>query len=165
MTAKPVVLYVHSFTDVVGVAGAPNVYLSVFNPVGSGKVMGIVNVLVQPYSVGAASVASSFNFHRISAASGGTLIAASTVIRFDPLHPDPAAEVRQDNPTVTTVGNVIGGTAPPVGTGLGTNAPLAVSAPAAVPFLCRPGQGVCFRTQDADIDTRWNVSLFWVELP
>ena len=85
--------------------------------------------------------------------------------RFNPLHPDPAAEVRTDNPTVTVSGLTIGGTAPAVGAGLGSNAALAVSAAPGSPLLCFPGSGICFRTADADVDLRFNLSFFWIELP
>jgi len=164
MTVKPTIVYTFSLTDVPGVVAA-NTFASFFNPVGSGKVFAALQVLVQPYATGSTSVASSLALHRITAASGGTAIAASSVNRFDPVHPDPVVQVRTDNPTVTTSGLFVGSTAPAVTAGLGNNAPLSIQSAPGVALISYPGTGIAFRTQSGDVDQRWNVSLFWTELP
>lgn len=164
MTVYQPPLYLHSLIDQPGVNGAANTYVSVFNPANSGKIMGGVNTIIQPYAIGAASTAESITLHRITAASGGTLVSAATVNRFNPAHPNPTMQVRVNNPTVTLSGLTIGGTAPAVGAGLGTNAALSVAASPGAPLICPPGNGICFRTNNADTDMRFNLSFFWIEI-
>lgn len=157
---SPQQIYVATLADAPGVAGAPNTFLSVFNPLGSGRVLGFLSVLVQPYSVGANSVAESFKLFRITAATGGTLI---TPIRFNEVGAPSVAETRINNPTITISGREVGSTPPAVSAGLGGVSPTTVSTPG-IPFLCPPGTGLAFRTADGDTDQRWSTSIFWTDI-
>lgn len=166
----PTQIFVASIIDVPGVTGGPNTFLSVFNPVGSGKVLVFIQSLVQPYSVGANSSGNSFTLHRTTAASGGTTKTPNVFnpigapISPVPIGPPPAAEMRVDNPTVTTNGDPFGGTAPPVSAGLGTPTSLSVAATQGGGVVAPPGTGLAYRTADGDVDQRWNASLFWFEV-
>lgn len=164
MTVKPTIVYVYSLTDVPGVVAA-NTFVSFFNPAGSGKAFAALQVLIQPYATGATSVDASFALFRTTAASGGTLVSASTINKFDPAHPNPVTQVRIGNPTVTTSGLVIGSTAPAVTAGFGNNAPLTVQAAQGAALIAYPGTGIAFQTSAGDVDQRWNFSLFWTEVP
>lgn len=159
----PSQVFVASIIDTPGVAGAANNFLSVFNPVGSGKLFVFPQVQIQAYSVGANSTDRSLNLYRTSAASGGTTITPNA---FNPVPPGPAsvAQVRISNPTVTVVGDAFGGTAPAVSAGLGSAANVATSAAQGNGVICYPGSGLVFRSLDGDVDQRWNASMFWAEL-
>lgn len=164
MTLKPFLPYVHSLVDTPGVAGSANTFMSFHNPVGSGVVAAALLFDTTAYSVGAAAVAESLEIFRISAASGGTQIAAADVHRFNTLHQDPKVEVRVDNPTVTTVGTPLRGVAPPITTGVGGNLAFFTAVPSGTSFLFYPGQGIAFRTSDGDADIRWNLTYIWIEV-
>lgn len=163
MTQKPLVAYLHTLVDTPGVAGSANTYMSVFNPAGSGVVAGALLFDALTYSLGAAAVGESLEIFRISAASGGTLIAAADTHRFNTLHPNPACQVRVDNPTITTVGTPLRGISPSLTTGTGGNTPFSTQPPSGTSFLFQPGEGLAFRTSDADADTRWNLTYLWAE--
>lgn len=164
MTVKPPLVYLHTLSDAVGVAGSANTYMSIFNPSGSGVVAGALLFDMTAYSVGAAAVAVSLEVFRISAASGGTQIAASDVNRFNTLHQNPRAEVRVGNPAITTTGTPLRSIAPPITTGVGGNLSFFTQPPAGTSFLFRPGEGIAFRTSDGDADTRWNLTYVWLEI-
>lgn len=154
-------VFVASIIDVPGVAGAANNFLSVFNPAGSGKVFVFPQVQIQAYATGANSTAQSMKLYRISAASGGVTITPNV---FNPAAGPSAGETRVSNPTVTVVGDAFGGTAPAVSAGLGAAANVATSAAQGNGVVCFPGSGLVFRTDDGDVDQRWNASMFWAEL-
>lgn len=166
MSAKPPVTYVHSLVDVPGHAGAPYTYLSVMNPVDSCRVAGVLLFDSQVYATGAASLARSLKVFRITAHSGGTLIDASSINRFNTLHPDPVCTVRVGNPLVVTAGLPLQGVAPAISIGLGTGAPSPSAAQphAGMSFLFHAGEGIAFRTDDADADVFWNLTYMWVEV-
>lgn len=163
MSQKPLVAYVHSLSDSVGVAGSAHTYMSVLNPAGSGVLAAALLFDSQNYAIGAASVAVSLEIYRITAHSVGTLIAASAVNRFDTLHPNPACTVRVGNPTITTAGTLLRGVAPVITAGLGGNAPFVTQPPGGTSFLFHPGEGIAFRTSDGDTDHRWNMTYIWAE--
>lgn len=163
MTQKPVVVYIHALSDVVGVAGLQHSYMSVLNPVGSGVVASALFFEVLSYSVGVVSVASSLKVFRITAHSGGTLISASDVNRFNTQHPDPKCTIRVDNPSTTVVGTVLRSISPPITTGVGGHVPFAGIPPSGTSFLFFPGEGFVIRTDNGDADVRWNVAYTWAE--
>ena len=163
MTQKPLVAYMHTLVDSVGVAGSANTYLSVFNPSGSGIVASALLLDVQAYSTGATLIGESLQAYRISAASGGTAISAAAVNRFNTLHPDPTCVVRVGNPTITTVGTSLRGVSPTISSGVGTGAPSGIQPPGGASFLFQPGEGIAFRTDDGDVDAFWNISYVWGE--
>lgn len=140
--------------------------MSILNPAGSGKVTGALLFVSQVYATGGASKAESLQICRITGHSGGTLVSPSGVNRFNTLHPNPACTVRVDNPAVITAGLPLWGVAPAIsqGTGVGALAPFVTQPPGGTSFLCQPGEGLAFRTDDGDADVFWNMTYVWVEL-
>lgn len=163
MSVKPTVVYVFSVVDEPNTVAAKT-FLSLFNPAGSGKVLAVPQVVLAPYSVGATSIDESVSLFRTTAASGGTLVPASEINQFDPAHPAPTGQIRVDNPSVTTAARPFGGTPPTVSAGLGNNSALTVTGGGGA-LVVYPGTGLAFKSEAGDIDQRWNISIFWAELP
>lgn len=161
MTVKPTLVYLHALADQPGVVGS-HVWMSVFNPLSSTKAIALLSGTFDSYASGATAVLESMQAFRISAASVGTLITASAVNRLDTTWPDPVAECRIGNPTITTVGTPLRAFAPVISTGAGQSAGGASSLPAGS-LVCYPGQGVAVRTDGGDIDQIWNIQLVWAE--
>lgn len=161
MTVKPNLVYFVALVDEPNTAAQKN-FLSVFNPSTSPRVSVAVSFIVQSYAIQGTTVAESLTVYRTTAASGGTLIAAADVPRFNPLHPDPKVEVRINNPTVTTSGRQLLGIAPVVSTGAGA-AGQTVSPTPGASFIMYPGQGLVFMTDAGDTDQLWNLQYAWVE--
>ena len=156
--------YLHGMADVPGVV-LGNSFLSIFNPVGSGKTVIFYQLILSPWATGAATVTTSMNIFRTTAASAGTLIAASAVNRFVTSDPNPVAQVRVGNPTVTAVGTTLLGLPPAVTTvGAGVGATSSVSVPSGAGFVCQPGEGVVYTTAAGDVDQLWNINVTWAEL-
>ena len=149
-----------SIHDQPGVLTA-NVFLSVFNPVGSGKLLYAIQSSVSRYSIGQNISANSLVITRTSAASGGVLQPASDISRGDTTQPNSVAEVRTGNPTITILrelasyGPPVGNTSPPTSDSIEGNA--------VIPFILRPGEGLAYETAAGDISQRWNIAQFWVE--
>lgn len=163
MSIAPTLVYQHALSDIPGVVAANN-FMTVYNPPGSGKVMFALQLNVSSYSVGATSVANSLEAFRItSAPTGGTLVAASSVARFNTLHPDPASVVRIGNPSATPSGELLVGFPPIISVGTGESASSSFSPPGGASFFSLPGQGLVFRTEAGDVDQRWNIDFVWGE--
>lgn len=157
--------YFYSLADVAGVAAGNN-FLSVFNPVGSGKVLVFYNSQTAAWSTAGTSVAVSMNIHRTTAASAGSLVAASAVPRFVTSQSDPVAQVRIGNPTVTKTGSTLFGT-PPAISAAGIGSPSAGGAgptPAGAGFVCVPGEGVVASTTSGSANQLWNLNFVWAEM-
>lgn len=154
--------YTHALADVAGVVAANN-YLSLFNPSGSGKTMVLYQLIVAPYATGATTATASLNAFRTTAASGGTLVAASTVNRFVTADPDPVVEVRTGNPAATTVGATLIGTPPAVTAAAGGASATVAATPSGASFVIVPGQGVVFRTALGNVNQLWNINITWAE--
>lgn len=156
--------YLHGMSDVPGVATANN-FLSIFNPVGSGKTVIFYQLILTPGTSGATSVTNSMNIFRTTAASGGTQIAAANVNRFVTADGNPVAEVRVGNPTTTNVGTTLLGLPPgvdPVGVSSGSSASVAI--PSGAGFVCLPGEGVVYNTAAGSTNQLWNINVTWAEL-
>lgn len=163
MSIKPTLIYQQAMSDVAGTVAANN-FLTVYNPVGSGRVMFALQLNVSSYSVGATTVDSSLKAFRItSAPTGGTLIAASSVARFNSLHPDPVSVPRIGNPSATPVGELLVGIPPIISVGTGQSASSTFAPPGGASFLSLPGEGLVFMTAVGDIDQRWNIDFVWGE--
>lgn len=149
-----------------GVVAANN-FLSVFNPVGSGKNYTVLLFRVYPYAGGAATTTNSMAAWRISSATGGTLRNNATdTSKFDTQQPNSTAEVRVGNPTVTLVGSQPVAAIPPAITAAaaGIGSATSVEPPSGTLFRIRPGEGVVVRTAGGDVDQMWTLSLTWYEL-
>jgi hypothetical protein len=155
--------YFHTIYDVPGVVASNN-FLSVFNPGSSTKAVIFYAAEIASYAVGATSVATSITAARITAASGGTLITAANTNRFVTSDPNPQAEVRVGNPTVTTVGLPLNGWIPPIATGAGSGATAYTSVPPGAGFFCVPGQGIVFNTAAGNVNQMWKINTIWAEI-
>lgn len=154
--------YIYAMSDLPGVAAANN-FMSVFNPAGTNRVLIFFQAEIKSYSMGAAAVDESLEAYRTTAASGGTLVAASAINRFLTTVPNPIAEVRHSNPTVTTSGIVLNSWPPPLSTGVGAASTAYTSVPPGAGFICRPGEGIVFTTASGDTDQRWSFNIIWAE--
>lgn len=160
---EDMLFYFHTVADAPGVVAA-NTFMSVLNPVGSGKLVVFFQAEIKSYSVGASLAASSIHAHRISAASGGTQIAAANVSRFVTTWANPVAEVRVGNPTITQVGLVLNAWPPPIAPTEATfGGGFSTSTPPGAGFVCLPGEGLAFFTNSGDVDQRWNITPIWAE--
>lgn len=155
--------YVFSIGGVAGVAAA-NTFLSLFNPVGSGKIISVGSGYVSSYSTGASAPTVPMNLFRITAASAGTLQTNSTAVaKFQTAQPTSIAEVRIGNPTVTT-GAQLANVAPSEGP-FATDQFVAAAPSVYPPFLLAEGEGVCYRQTAAGVtSTFWNFTIVWSEL-
>lgn len=162
MSVKPFPVYFHAVVKAPGVAGASNQFLSVFNPAGSGRVCIALGFSCESYALSPSTSPEPLQVFRTTGASGGTLIAASSVNRFDPAHPNPVSVVRVGGPAVTTTGLSMLGISPVVSTGTGANGQTVAPTPGAS-FVMYPGTGITFGTADGDADQIWNMQFVWGE--
>lgn len=158
-------VYLFSLADQVGAVAANN-FLSLFNPVGSGKVTIAAGFFISSYSVGQATATEPLRGHRITSASGGTLANNATdVAKFNNSSADTTMELRSANPTIGGLGPGFFNSPPPIGTGAGTAFVHEVEAPpGAGPFLVKPGEGLVVRTASGDIDQHFNLTIAWAEI-
>lgn len=155
-------VYVYSADEIVGVAAANN-YLSIFNPVGSGKLIYFGGAFISAVTAGGSNVTSPMRGFRITAASAGTLQAVSAIGKFITSNPDPIAEVRIGNPTVT-LGAGLFNSPPPLSAGSGSTPVHQVPVPPnSGPFVLAAGEGIVLRQAVGDNDLRWNLSVVWAE--
>jgi hypothetical protein len=156
-------VYGYSLADANGVVAA-NAFLSIFNPVGSGKLLIAASAGISAYVVTGTPTPplSSLHVHRITAASAGTLVADSDVFKYMTSDPDPIAEVRIGNPTVVEGPRIF--CFPP-----GVNSSFDASRHQIAPTLglggvvLAPGEGVVFRTDSGDTEQVWNIDVTWAE--
>lgn len=140
-------------------------FLTLFNPVGSGKVI-TVGAFFVSYMATVASPLYPMRGFRISAApTGGTLHAESEVCRFDTQRYAPAAEVRSNDPTCTP-GAALFNVSPGLQQGQNLSSMVEqVDAPQGFnPFILYPGEGVVVRQGAGSVGHMWNVSILWREL-
>lgn len=157
--------YVFSSAALTGVVG-PNTYMTLYNPVGSGKTIAFGGAFVSMVASAATSKTVPMRGHRFSGApTGGTVQPSSSVGKFVSTYPNSVAEVRLGNPTVT-LGAALWNTPPAVTTGVGggqfihaVNVP-----PGAGSFTLAPGEGLAVNCQDGGTGQVWNISLVWGDL-
>lgn len=152
-------LFGYALADSPGVVAAYN-FMSVMNPIGSGKNVYLAQINVSRYSIAGASSPNSLLASRTSAHSGGTLIPAGNVLKFDNTTPNTIVEVRTGS--TATHGILVNAFAPPVGTNSSPRVDQLPGNPAG-PFVLQPGEGLVIGTLAGDIDQKWNIGLYWVE--
>lgn len=154
--------YFHSLIDAVGVVAANN-FMSIFNPVGSGKVVSFFSIAIDAFASGASGTASSLVVDRITAASGGTLISAANINKLITTEPNSVVEVRTGNPTVTKAGLSLYSWIPPISTGSGVGGSSVSTVPPSEGFYCLPGQGINFNTPAGNANQVWSIKATWAE--
>lgn len=154
--------YFATISDTPGVVASNN-FLSIFNPASSGRVLIFYQAEIKSWATGATSADASLTATRITAASGGTQVAAANINRFLTADPNPVAEVRTGNPTVTTSGLVLNTWPPPIAVGTGAGSTAYTSTPPGAGFVCLPGQGIVFNTPSGATTQRWSIVTIWAE--
>lgn len=156
-------VFVYSVGNVAGVVAANN-YLSLFNPVGSGKLLSFGSAFISSTTAGGTTVTDPMQGFRITTATGGTLQATSTFGRFVTSEPDSVAEVRIGNPTVT-LGAQLFNSPPAISATTGSTNVHIIPVPGGLqPFILAEGEGIVLRTLVGDTDLRWNLSVVWAEI-
>ncbi len=157
--------YVYSQAEVPGVAAANN-FMTLTNPVGSGKTIVFAGAFISSFIVGdTGATITSMRGYRATAVSGGTLQAASTVGKFQTLQPDPVGQIRTGGVTAT-IGTALFNSPPYIGAAK-SSSPFVHQVP--IPpqgglFTLAEGESMALRTEVGDVDTRWNLSLAWGEI-
>lgn len=155
-------VYIFSADEIPGVAAANN-YLSLFNPVGSGKNVYVGGAFISCVTAGGSNVTAPMRGFRTTTATGGVLQAVSAISKFITANPDPIVEIRTGNPTVT-LGPSVFNSPPPLSSGVGsTPVHQVLIPPNSGPFLLAPGEGIVLREATGDVDLRWNLSISWAE--
>ena len=157
-------VYFHAIVDSPGTTTSNN-YISVLNPSGSGKLAIALGFIATNYATGTVTGAQSMKVFRTSAHSGGTDIAAASVNRFLSAFPNPVAQVKVGNPTVTTTNgtNPMLGIAPALGGG--AQAPETVAPTPGASFTFLPGEGIVFQVSAGSTNQLWNMQYIWAERP
>lgn len=155
-------VYFHALVDTAGTVASNN-YLSVLNPVGSGKIAIALGFISSNYSGASVTGAQSLRAFRTSAHSGGTDVTAANVNRFLTSFPNPSAQVKIGNPTTTNVNptNPMIGIPPALGTS--AQSPVTVSPTPGASFVFLPGEGIVFNVPVGDADQLWNMQYVWAE--
>src|ERR1041385_4678045 len=101
--APGVATYVFSFANTAGVVASNN-FLTLYNPVGSGKTITLGGVFVNCSATGVSAATDPMRGFRITAApTGGTVQAASTVTKSVSSSAATIADIRIGNPTATAL--------------------------------------------------------------
>lgn len=156
--------YIASIANVVGTV-VSNTFMTLYNPVGSGKNTIVAAAFVSTVAAAGTGITVPLRIHRFSGVpTGGSVMAASAIFKFDTVNADPVTEVRTNNPTVTLLA-AASNTPPPVTTGVGGGQFVhELDPPAPAVVLLRPGEGVALNTATGDTAQRWNISLAWAEV-
>jgi hypothetical protein len=157
--------YVYSQAEIAGVAAANN-YMTLTNPVGSGKTIVFAGAFISSFIVGdTAATITSMRGYRATAVSGGTLAAQNTIGKFQTSQPDPVGQIRSGTVTAT-LGNALFNSPPYIGAAK-SSSPFVHQVP--IPpqgglFTLTEGESLVLREEVGDVDTRWNLSLAWGEI-
>jgi len=153
--------YVYSMASIAG-ATAANVFLSLFNPAGSGKIALVAGIGISCATNRAIAALAPMRTYRVTAASAGTLVATSDVCKLITIDPDPVCVLRTGNPTVT-LAQALSNTPPVVSTGLGGFSNVHEIDIRNSPLVLFGGQGVAFKTDLGDVNQFWNIAIAWAE--
>lgn len=155
--------YDFSIAAIQQTAGARD-YLSLFNPVDSGITTIFAAIFlssVHTSGVGS-TVPDPIRGFRISAASGGLVIPASDIAKFQTGFPDPSAEVRTDPTSSTRQAPFFNS---PVAIGNRAMEVHDITIPPGSPFFTLgPGEGAVIRSEAGNTETFVNLSIVWSEL-
>lgn len=159
MSVRALPTYDFSIADEPGTVAAKN-FVSLFNPMGSGKLVLFGGVFTSCSAFSSTLTPLTLRGVKITAASGGTLRPTSDIAKFDSLnHPNPTAEIRTDNPTVTEAARLLSHPAP---TDKRVSTVTQTSGFPNVRFY--PGEGIVMRMTSGLTDLFWNISLVWSEV-
>jgi len=155
--------YSYSVIEGVGTMASNN-FLSLFNPLASGKTLSVVRFIVSPWASGATTTTRSMTVQGTSAASGGTAVAAANIPKFASAQANSVADIRTGNPTVTTVGIPVHGFPPAVSTaGAGVTTNSVILAPIGTARTLAPGEGLVWNVAAGTTGQLWNLNVTWYE--
>lgn len=156
-------VYSYSIADLMGQLGAYN-HLALMNPADSNRSVIGISARIHGHTSGIATTPASMRAHRITDATGGTLIPNSDIMKNDPSEVDSVTVVRTGNPSVSGLGAQVLAAAPPTQPG-GSQDKLAPFEFTASPgrFLIPMGHGLVFATTDGDVNQHWNIHVTWIE--
>jgi hypothetical protein len=156
-------VYVFALADAAGVVAANN-FMSLLNPVGSGRNISFSFSSTASYVATTAIVAASMGLYRITTATGG-VDSSATIAKLATAYSAPVGVVRTGNPTVT-LGNLLNTVAPPLSAGSFTSGDaITINASSvANTLILAPGEGIAFRTTSGDVNQRWNLTIAWAEI-
>ena len=161
-------MYSFRLPTIGGQATAPYTFLSLFNPVGSGVSVYLHQLQLAPYAAGASTTNTTTLLNRITAASGGTLQADSTVNKLRTTDPDPLVEIRTADPAVTLGAGIIHFAPPIQPTIISSYSPSVQEVNFMSDqwgnFILAAGEGVAFHQINVgDADQRWPFTIVWSE--
>lgn len=156
--------YIFSIADVLGSVAAQT-FMTLFNPIGSGKALIVGAAFVSTAAAAGTPVTTPMRIHRISAApTGGVLAGVSSIFKFNTSNPNAVAELRSGNPSVV-LGAPASNTPPPVTTGAGGGQFVhEIDPPPGTSVILQEGEGLALHTSLGDAAQRWNISLAWAEV-
>jgi hypothetical protein len=156
--------YTFNLPDVPGVV-ATNNFVSLFNPAASGKTIVIYRATIVPWaSAGATTDVSMKVYRTASTPSGGSVVAAANIPKFDSAAPSSIADLRTTNPTVTLgVGPIFSSPPAVTSAGAGAQASFVSEIPAGASFVLHAGEGVVAQTSSGNVNELWNFSVTWLE--
>lgn len=169
---NPQTLGVYDFSEA-NVPGtvASNTICTLYNPAASTRVLIIGGVFIS--TVNSASSSSTVplrGWRFYGQPTGGTIQPStdggSVVTKLVNAYPDPVAEVRNNNPTVT-LATAVWNTPPSVtnGIGGGTFVHQVEVPPAGGPFVLLPNEGIAANIASGTANQIWNFSIVWAEAP
>lgn len=156
---KPQGVYLHSIAEVQGTV-EPQTFMTLFNPVGSGRNITLATAALSYSNTMPATEPAPLRGWRISAASGGVLIPAADIAKFNTLASNSVAQVRITNPTATLTQAVFNSPAPIDNRSSNVHT---VDVPAGAAFLMRPGEGIAIHKEAGTTSAFWNITLVWAE--
>lgn len=166
ITANPQIdgTYILSIANVPGTV-LPQTFITLFNPVGSGKQVIVGGMFISTVAAAGTAATQPTRIHRISAApTGGSVVSAVDIFKFNTSNPDPVSVLRIGNPTAVLQAPA-SNTPPPVTTGAGGGQFVhEVDPPTGTTVLLAPGEGVAVHNSTGDTAQRWNISLAWAEV-
>jgi hypothetical protein len=165
-TSNPAITgsYIYSISNIAGVVAANN-FMSVLNPVGSGKTVVFGGAFISSAAAGGTTNTEPIRGYRITTATGGVLVSNATeVAKLQTSFPTSIVEVRTGNPTVTLGPAVFNSPMANDNVTDPTPTHIITVPPGPGSFILAPGEGIVIRTEAGDVDQRLNLSVLWAEI-
>lgn len=155
--------YVFSEHSTPGVVAANN-FLSLSNPVGSGRIILIAGVFISQVTTGAVAVTDPLRGYLATDVAGGALEPVAQIGKVRSTMPDPVGEIRV-GPTATLGAAWFNSpTFQATGASTGSGVHQIPASTAAGSLTLLPGEGTVLRTESGDVNTLWNMSIAWSEI-
>lgn len=155
--------YSFGLLDAPGTVGAQN-YVSLFNPVGSGVTVYVVDYIANSYVITTDATNGSAALYKTSAASGG-VNSSSSINKLNSSSQAPRCVVLTGNPTVTPTTFLLA-TPPPLGAGSfnGNATEFITASGLSGAQVLQSGEGLVITQASANVNQRWNFTIGWTEI-